>query len=284
MPTHVSARAEVHPRAQLGDDVVIGPFCTVGPHVVIGDGTILESHVTIIGHTTIGCRNRFCANAVIGGEPQDVSFRDSPTRVEIGDENTFREGVTVNRGAEKEDHTTRIGNRNLLMSNSHVAHNCHVFNKTILVNGVLLGGHVHIHDGAIVSGNSAVHHFASVGRLAFVSGCARVVTDVPPFMMAAGNDHLEVKTINIVGMRRNGISEDTISTIKLAHKLIYRKRKSLEEIYAFFEQELEGVFPLELSTLLTFMEQTRRGKLGRAREAFRNQPASEHSHTHRRAA
>ena len=113
----------------------------------------LQSHVTIVGHTTIGERNRFFSNAVIGGEPQDVSYNGAPTRLEIGHENVFREGVTVNRGAEKEDHTTRIGHQNLLMANSHVAHNCHVHNRVILVNGVLLGGHAHVQDGAIISGN-----------------------------------------------------------------------------------------------------------------------------------
>ncbi len=285
MPTVVSPLSEVHPHAELGNDVNIGPFCVVGPNVTIGDATVLDSHVTIVGNTTIGCRNRFYPNGVIGADPQDVSFRDSATRLEIGNDNIFREGVTVNRGAEKEDHTTRIGNRNMLMANSHVAHNCRVFDGTILVNGVLLGGHVHVHDGAIVSGNTCVHHYATLGKLSFVTGGSRVVVDVPPYMMAAGNDHLEVKTVNIVGMRRHGVSESAIALIKRAYRLIYRKHKNLPALYEIFEQELDGVIPYELSTLLTFLEQTRRGKVGRAREVFRDAPPTEEQvRPHRRAA
>lgn len=265
--------------------MTVGPFCVVGPNVTIGDGTVLDSHVTIVGHTTIGSENRFYPNSVIGAEPQDVSFRDSGTRLEIGDRNIFREGVTVNRAAEKEDHVTRIGNRNMLMANSHVAHNCRLFDGTILVNGVLLGGHAHVQDGAIISGNACVHHFATVGKLAFVSGGSRVVTDVPPYMMAAGNDDLQVKTVNIVGMRRHGMSESSIALIKRAYRLIYRKHKSLPALYELFEEELGGVIPYELSTLLTFLEQTRRGKVGRAREVFRDSPPAEQQiRPHRRAA
>ena len=148
MSVNISPLSVVEKGADLGADVEIGPFCRVGKHCRIGDGTRLDSHVAIIGHTTIGRRNHFQPHTVIGGDPQDVSYRQSDTRVVIGDDNVFREGVTVNRGAEKEDRTTRIGNGNMLMANSHVAHNCHVFDRVKLVNGVLLGGHVHVHDGA----------------------------------------------------------------------------------------------------------------------------------------
>ena len=209
---------------------------------------------------------------MIGGEPQDVSYNGAPTRLEIGHENVFREGVTVNRGAEKEDHTTRIGHQNLLMANCHVAHNCHVQNRVILVNGVLLGGHAHVHDGAIISGNCAVHHFATVGMLAFVSGGSRVPHDIPPFMLASGSDDPCIKTINLVGMRRAGMTEKSIEVIKRAHRLLYREMKPLEAVREIFAEELDGIFPFELSTLLNFLEKQRRGKLGRAREAFRDSP------------
>ena len=166
MPTKISQLSQIDPRAELGVDLEIGPFCVVGPDVKIGDGTCLQSHVSITGRTTIGCDNIFYPNSVVGAGPQDVSYCSDETMLEIGDGNIFREGVTVNRGAEKEDSVTRIGNNNMLMANSHVAHNCHIFNDVILVNGVLLGGHVHVHDGAIVSGNSVVHHFSTLGTLA----------------------------------------------------------------------------------------------------------------------
>jgi UDP-N-acetylglucosamine acyltransferase len=284
MPCKVSPLAHVDPRARLGDDVEIGPFCLVGPHVSLGDGCRLDSHVTIVGQTKIGQRNRFWPNAVIGAEPQDYSYSDAPTRVEIGDDNMFREGVTVNRGASKEDGVTRIGNHNFLMANCHVAHNCHVFHHTVLCNGVLLGGHVHIHDYAIVSGNTVVHHFASIGTSAFISGGCRVPTDVPPYMLAAGSDNPEIVTINVVGLRRRGIPESSIHALRQAHKLLFRDHKSLDEVRAHFAETLDGAFPWELSNLLNFIELSRAGKNGRAREAFRQAAAPETEPQPRKAA
>ncbi|MEX2287705.1 MAG: acyl-ACP--UDP-N-acetylglucosamine O-acyltransferase [Planctomycetaceae bacterium] len=287
MTTVVSHLADVHPRAVLGDGVQVGPFCKVGPHVTIGDGTVLDSNVVIVGHTTVGENNRFFAGSVIGGEPQDVSYRDSGTRLEIGDGNIFREGVTVNRGAEKEDHTTRVGHRNMLMANSHVAHNCHVHNNVILVNGVLLGGHVHVHDRAIISGNAAVHHFSTVGTLAFIGGASKVIRDIPPYMLAAGGDEFSVRTINIVGMQRNGISQETIAVIKRAHRLLFREHKTVAAARETLQQELDDVFPFELTTLLNFIEQHQGGRMGRGRDLPRKLAAQEHERgeaTRRRAA
>ena len=273
MDAIISPMSQVDPQARIGRGVVIGPFCVVGPGVEIGDETVLHSHVVLIGNTTVGSQNRFWPGCVIGGDPQDVSYQDSDTQIVIGDNNIFREGVTVNRGAEKEGGVTRIGNNNMFMANSHVAHNCRIFNNVILVNGVLLGGHVHIHDGAIVSGNSVVHHFSTVGRLSFVSGGCRVPHDIPPFMLAAGSDNPTLKTINIVGMRRAGISETAIDLVREAFRLIYRKNRPLSEVQEHFAQELEGVLPMELSMLLNFIENQRNGRLGRAREALRNKLA-----------
>ena len=273
MTTHVSPLADVHPQAVLGDGVFIGPFCVVGPKVRLGAGCRLDSHVTITGHTTIGERNRFWPGSVIGAEPQDIGYKDGPTRTEIGDDCQFREGVTVNRGADKEDGVTRIGSRCFLMANAHVAHNCHVRDNAILTNGVLLGGHVHVHDYAIISGNTVVHHFTSVGTSAFVSGGCRVVTDLPPYMMAAGSDNPEVVTINLVGMRRRGIAEDTIHLIRQAFKRLYREHKPIAEIRALFTEELQGKLPFELAHLIEFVEMSAGGKNGRGREAVRFKPA-----------
>ena len=274
MATYVSPLAHLDPRARVGRDVYIGPFCLVGPDVTIGDGCRLDSHVVLCGHTTIGQRNHFWPNTVIGGEPQDKTYHNSTTRVEIGDDNQFREGVTINRGADKEDGVTRVGHRNLVMSNAHIAHNCHIFNDTILVNGVLLGGHVHVQDRAIVSGNTVVHHFSTIGTLAFVSGGCRVPHDIPPFMLAAGSDNPEIKTINIVGMQRSGISRETIGVIKRAHRLFFREHKQIDEARALLAEECDGVFPIELANLLSFIETQRKGKMGRGREAVRMAPAA----------
>lgn len=275
METRISPLAHVESGAKIGEGVQIGPFCLVGSEVEIGNGCVLTSHVVLTGRTKIGSGNRFSSHVVIGGDPQDLSWSEGDTSVEIGDNNSFREGVTVNRGAEKEDGVTRIGNGNLFMANSHVAHNCRIFNNVILVNGVLLGGHVHVHDNAIVSGNSVVHHFSTLGRLSFVSGGCRVPHDIPPFMLAAGSDDPTLKTINVVGMKRAGIANSTIEVIKEAFRLLYRRNRPLEEVQRHFMDSLEGVIPVELATLLTFVENQKAGRLGRAREAFRNKPAGE---------
>jgi len=274
MATQVHPLACVDPHAELGDDVQIGPFCVVGPHVKLSAGCILENHVTIVGHTTIGFNNRFFPYSAIGCDPQDAGYTGAPTRVEIGDNNVFREGVTVHRGAEKEDWVTRIGNRNMFFSNAHVAHNCRVYNDVILVNGVLLGGHVHVHDGAIVSGNTVVHHFASLGTLAFISGGSRLVVDLPPYMLAAGSDKLEVHSINIVGMKRRGIPNHVIQIIRRAHRLLYREFKPVELVKQIFEEELNGELPQELNTLLDFVFAQNRGLNGRGREAIRRAKAA----------
>lgn len=271
MANYVSNLSEVHPRATIGENVSIGPFCVVGPQVTLGDGCVLDSHVVLAGKTTIGKRNRFWPNVVIGGEPQDRSWKPADTGIEIGDDNQFREGVTVHRGAEKEDGVTRIGHRNMFMANSHVAHNCHIFNDVILVNGVLLGGHVHVHDGAIVSGNSVVHHFTTLGTLAFVGGGFRVTVDVPPYMLHAGSDDPKVVTINLVGMKRRGISNESIGAVKRAFRLIYREFKKIGQVREILESEYPNFTP-ELETLVGFIERQQDGKLGRGREVHRGKP------------
>ena len=273
---HVGAKARIGDGSQLGSNVTIGanvtlgadnyvfPMCVIGEpqlagcpiganSVDVGRRNIFRSGVVITGNTKIGNRNHFFQHCVIGAAPQDVSFRfDAPTGVEIGDDNLFREGVTVNRGAEKEDYWTRIGNQNMLMSNAHVAHNCRIYNNTFLVNGVLLGGHVHVQDRAIISGNSVVHHFATIGTMAFVSGGCRCPQDVPPFMLACGSDNPEIRTINLVGMRRAGVSEEEIRLVKRAHRLLFRKPQKLEVVRQTLQDELNGQpFPSTLITLLT---------------------------------
>lgn len=286
MPPAISPLAHVDPRAEIAADVQIGPFCLVGPDVTLGEGCRLDSHVVLTGHTTIGRNNRFFPNCVIGCEPQDYSYSGAPTRIEIGDENQFREGVTVHRGAEKEDHVTRIGNKNMLMANCHVAHNCHIHNEVVLVNGVLLGGHVHVHDGAIISGNSAVHHFGTVGTLAFVAGCSRVATDVPPYMLFAGNDDARIVAVNAVGLQRRGISATTVQVLRHAHKLLFREHLTLEKVREHFAGDLGDCLPIELTRLLDFIEKTQAGQKGRGGETRRHLPveSGEDSHELRRAA
>ncbi|QDT56753.1 Acyl-[acyl-carrier-protein]--UDP-N-acetylglucosamine O-acyltransferase [Caulifigura coniformis] len=274
MATSISRLSEVHPSAEIGENVQIGPFCVVGPKVVVGDDCILDSHVALVGRTTIGRGNRFWPNSVIGGEPQDKSYVEGETQVVIGDNNQFREGVTVHRGAEKEDGITRIGDRNLLMANAHVAHNCRLYDDTIIVNGVLLGGHVHVHDRAVISGNSVIHHFGSVGTCAMIGGGSRVTIDVAPYMLAFGSDQVTMLNINVVGMQRAGVSAESIAVIKQAHRLLFRQKKALKEVREHFSAQLAGQLPPELVHLLDFIARQAEGKMGRQREAFRNAPTT----------
>ena len=285
MAITISPRADVDSRAEIADGVYIGPFCLVGPEVSLGPNCRLDSHVALVGRTTIGANNRFFPNCVIGAEPQDYSYSGASTSVSIGDDNIFREGVTVHRGAEKEDGVTRIGNRNLLMANSHVAHNCHLHDQVVMVNGVLRGGHVHVHDHAIISGNAVVHHFATLGTLAFVSGGCRVPYDVPPFMLAAGSDDPRIVSVNLVGMQRRGIAPDTIAAIRQAHRMVFREHKTLAEVRDCFVNDLSGSLPIELVRLLDFLERQKDGRQGRQGEARRNKPAdTENTQRTRRAA
>lgn len=269
MTIEISHLASVHPQAKIAEGVTIGPFCSVGPDVALGSGTRLDSHVVITGHTRVGRNNRFWPNCVIGAEPQDYSYTGAPTRLEIGDGNIFREGVTVHRGAEKEDCITRIGHNNMFMANAHVAHNCHIHDHVVLVNGVLLGGHVHVHDRAIISGNSVVHHFASIGTLAFISGGTRVPADVPPYMLAVGSDHCRIVTVNLVGLQRRGIPASTIAAIKRAHRLLYREHIPMREAKTRLTAELSETLPPEIDILFEFIGKQQAGKQGRAGEARR---------------
>jgi len=266
MSTIISKLADVDPRAEIGSDVEIGPFCVVGPYARIGDGTRLVSQVTLMGHVDIGRHNRICPATVIGGEPQDISYRGSDTRVVIGDNNLIREGVTINRATEKEDGITAVGSNNFLMANSHVAHDCKVGNRVVLANGTLLGGHVHIDDHASISGNACVHHYATVGSYAFVSGLSRVLHDVPPFMLADGMP-TRPRCINVVALKRNDFSSDAIKCLAEAHRLIYRAKVGLDharEILRGNNQLLPHV-----NQLLAFIQTQQEGRHGRARERRR---------------
>ena len=186
MTIHIAENATVDPRAEIDEGVEIGPHTTIGPHVRIKSGTRLMSCVTLMGHVTIGHDNVIYPNVVLGGEPQDLSYAGSDTQVIIGDGNTIREGVTINRGSEKEDGITRIGDRNFLMACCHVAHDCKLGDQIVMANGSLLGGHVHVEDYASISGAVGVHHYTTIGSFSFIGGLSRVLHDVPPFMLCEG--------------------------------------------------------------------------------------------------
>jgi UDP-N-acetylglucosamine acyltransferase len=257
----------VDPRAELADDVEIGPYCVVGPNVRIGAGTRLMNNVTVSGHTVIGMHNVFHPFAVIGGEPQDYSYRGSPTRVLIGDRNVFREYVTVNRATEKEDGTTRIGSNCYFMATSHIAHDCKLGDHITIANCTMLAGHVHIQSYASISGGVAIHHFCTIGGYSFIGGQSRIVHDVPPYMLVDGNP-CKIRCINIVGLRRRGISKQGIESLHEAHRLLYRAKMNVNEARKLLDSR--GSITAEVKHLLDFVDDQHLGKHGRARERFRD--------------
>jgi UDP-N-acetylglucosamine acyltransferase len=266
MAANVAEHAVIDPRAEIDLDVEIGPFCVIGPHVRIARGTRLENNVTVMGHVTIGRENHIYPGVVIGGAPQDVSYRGSETQVIIGDSNCFREGVTINRATEKEDGVTSIGNHNFLMACSHVAHDCRLGDHIIIANGSLLGGHVHVHDHASISGAVGVHHYATIGSYSFVSGMSRVLHDVPPFMLVDGHP-TRPRCINVVALKRKNFSPDAIESLAEAHRLLFRAKVGLDHARDILRGN-DQLTP-EVGQLLGFIEHQQEGKHGRARERRR---------------
>lgn len=266
MAADIHPTAIVEPGAQIADDVRIGPYCLVSGQAVIGPGTVLANNVTILGDVTIGEGNSIHAFAVIGGEPQDVSYRGTPTRVVIGDCNVIRENVTINRATEKEDGVTTIGSGAYLMAACHVAHDCRIGDHVILANGVLLGGHVRIQSHASLSGAVAVHHWASIGSWAFVAGLSRVLHDVPPFMLCEGMP-ARPRCINVVGLRRGGFAPAAVDALAEAHRLLYRAKVGLEPARDILQSQ--GMLMADVSHLLDFLAVQQGGRHGRGRERRR---------------
>ncbi|MEC9005009.1 MAG: acyl-ACP--UDP-N-acetylglucosamine O-acyltransferase [Planctomycetota bacterium] len=266
MATTISDHAVVDPRAELGTDVEIGPFCMVGPDVTIGSGTRLLNNVTLTGHVTLGEHNELYPGVVIGAAPQDLSYQGGDTRVEIGDHNIFREGVTVNRASEKEEGRTTVGNHCYFMACSHIAHDCRVGNWVIMANATLLGGHVHVHDRATLSGGAAVHHFASIGSYSFVSGLSRVLHDVPPYMLVDGVP-ARPRCINIVALKRNDFTSDDIRALSEAHRVLYRAKVGLDHAREILRAN--GNLVPAVNHLLSYVQTQQEGRHGRGRERRR---------------
>jgi UDP-N-acetylglucosamine acyltransferase len=251
----VHPSAIIHPGAQIGPECEIGPYCVIGAHVVLGPGCRLHSHVVIDGWTTLGGANEVFPFASIGLKTQDLKWKGGRTRTEIGDHNTFREHVTVH-SATGDGEATVIGSHNHLLAYSHVAHNVCLGNHVIMSNVATLAGHVLVEDHAVIGGLAAVHQFCRIGRMAFVGGCSKVVQDVPPYMLADGNP-AETRTINKVGLERNGISDDSQAALKHAFRILFREGLTISNALARLEAELK---PLpEIQHLIAFTRASERG-------------------------
>ena len=247
--------AVVHPGAVIGGGSRIGPYCIIGEHVALGEGCQLHSHVVIDGHTRLGARNEIVPFASIGLKTQDLKWKGGVTRTEIGDGNTFREYVTIH-SATSDGETTRVGSGNHILAYCHIAHNVTLGNRVIMSNVATLAGHVTVEDQAVIGGLAAVHQFCRIGRMAIIGGCSKVVQDVPPFMMADGNP-AETRTINKVGLERNGIGLESQSALKSAYKLLFREGLTISNALLRIEAELPKL--PEIEHLLQFVRASERG-------------------------
>lgn len=253
----------VHPTALVSDgatlapDVEVGPFCMVGPDATIGAGSKLLSHVVVENHVTIGERNTFHPFSVIGGRPQDLKFGGESARLLIGNDNTFRESVTLNIGTEHGTMETRIGNGCLFMALSHVAHDCVIGDRVIVANSVALAGHVHIADRVTLGGLAAVHQFCRIGRNAFIGGGAMVALDVPPFCIAQG-DRAGLAGVNVVGLKRAGWNKDELRAVREAYKELFVSDSTRQAALERVEKEAAQASPL-VKELTDFIRASARG-------------------------
>jgi UDP-N-acetylglucosamine acyltransferase len=265
----IDAWARVDEKATIGDDVSVGPFAVIGPDVTIGDGCEIGPGAVVTGHTTLGRENVVQSHAVLGGPPQDLKYRGEPTRLVVGDGNLIREGVTMNVGTVGGGGITRVGDGNLIMAYAHVAHDCRVGDGVILSNNIMLAGHVVVNDGAILNGGAAAHHFTTIGRLSYVGGLSRLVQDVPPFVIAEGHP-LRFGGVNVVGLRRRGVSEDAIRALRDAYRRCLRTDEPRTRVLAGMRTEWEGLDPM-VREFVEALERQAAGKHGRSLEATRGQ-------------
>jgi UDP-N-acetylglucosamine acyltransferase len=266
-----ASSARIHPtavvcaEAVLADNVEVGAHVVIEGRVVIGPDCVLRPHATLCGPLLMGRGNLVFPGAVLGERPQHLKYNNEPTSVEIGDGNVFREHVTVHRGT-THSYVTRIGSHNFFMVNAHVAHDCRIGNRCILANGALVGGHCVVEDNVYLSGNCAVHQFVRIGRLALLSGVSATTKDIPPFIIQQGID--TVVGVNVVGMRRAGLSYAQIDAVREAFKVLFRANLVLPAALAQLDLELGHVDVV--AELIAFLRKSHRGispMRGRQRDA-----------------
>lgn len=251
----IDERAIIHPSAKLGKGVSVGTGSIIGADVEIGDGTWIGPYAVIQGPTVIGKNNKIFQFASVGDEPQDITYKGEPTRLEIGDNNIIREYCMISRGTVKGGGVTRVGNENYLMAYTHIGHDCMIGNNTIMVNHAALSGHVTMNDYAIIGPYAAVHQFCHVGAYAFIARATYVSKDVLPYVMIAGTT--TACGINTVGLRRRGFSSTTIDHLRRAYKIIFRKGLTVQQ--AVSELELMQNDCPEVLPMIDALNQSSRG-------------------------
>jgi len=252
----IDQRAVIDPAAELAADVSVGPYTIIGADVEIGPGTSIGPHTVINGPTCIGRDNRIFQFGSIGEAPQDKKYAGEPTRLEIGDRNTIREFVTINRGTIQDEGVTRLGDDNWIMAYVHVAHDCCIGNQAILANNASLAGHVRVDDFAILGGFTLVHQFCAIGAHALTAFGSGISKDVPPYMTVGGSP-ARAYGLNMEGLRRRGFSADSRKVLKAAYRTLYRENLSLQD--AVLQLKQQAIAHRELDILVTFLEQQTRG-------------------------
>ena len=247
--------AVIDPSAEIGADCEIGPYCVIGAGVVLGEGCWLQHHISLTGPSRFGKGNRFFSFCALGQRTQDLKYSGEPTYLEVGDENTFREFVTVNRGTAPGE-STRIGSRGNFLAYCHIAHDCIVGNDVIFSNNGTLAGHVTVEDHVVFGGFTAVHQFCRLGQHAMTGGCSKIVQDVPSFMIADGNP-ARVRGINKVGLDRHGFSAEAARALKEAYRILYRSNLNVGQAVEQMRSQLPDI--PELEHLIAFVMKSERG-------------------------
>lgn len=237
--------AIICPGAELAEDVEIEAYSVIGPKVVIGSGTVIGPHAVIEGRTTMGTGNRICPFVTIGYPPQDITYRGEDTQVVIGNDNIIRENCTVHRGSNRGDGITRIGDSNYLMAYVHIAHDCRIGKKVIMANAATLGGHVEVGDCVIIGGLVAIHQLVRVGEYSCLGGRSGVRMDIPPYMLATGTEGAKLFGPNIIGLKRNGFSQETINALKKCYRIIFRSGLTVKEALEKARKEVEPLYEIE---------------------------------------
>ena len=252
----IDSSSQIDPGAEIAEDVTIGPWCIIGPDVTIDAGTVIDSHVVIRSNTRIGKNNRFFQFSSIGEDPADKKFEGEDTWLEVGDNNIFREGVTLHRGAGVGGGRTIIGSDNLMMPYVHVAHDCIVGNHTVFANNVGISGHVEVGDWAILGGYAGVNQFLKIGAHAMVGGMTHIVKDVPAYIIVSGRP-AAVRSINAIGLERRGFTSESIAAIRKAYKIIYLRQFTVSEAVEQISRMCEE-FPV-LQALIDSLENSEKG-------------------------
>lgn len=253
----IAETAVISSEASLAGDVEVGAYSVIGPHVTIGPGCVIGPHVHIEGPVTIGERNSFVGQCSIGTPPQDLKFRGERTELRIGNDNVFREFVTVNRGTVGGGGLTTIGSGNYFMAYAHVAHDCHIGSNTIFANNATLAGHVEVGDYSTIGAFSAVHQFCRVGDHAFIGGGSICTQDVLPYVKTVGNRPAKTYGINSIGLERKGFQKETVEALQRAYRILVRSHLKMHDAVDRLEAELS--FHSEVRYLAEFVRESKRG-------------------------